>query len=221
MMDFYWKSSAQGRVITELASCPARALLPRPWVSSDKAAPWDYPSACQGDKLRQSSPKKGLLDFSLPEQPPLLCPGLAGPFSLTKSVFHISACLTHPLFLQINHPLVLLGKHSPRSQMNLSPQGTLMSIHSFIFSLLPFFFPFLLPLRGSFQTGPLPVWPRGFFSELESLPILHHCFPVRYHTSSWAASSWDGVRNNCKGGLGSMCGRHDFSCWSPHCQDSA
>lgn len=83
------------------------------------------------------------------------------------------------------------------------------------------FFPFLLPLRGSFQTGPLPVWPRGFFSELASLPILHHCFPVRYHTSSWAASSWGGVRNNCKGGLGSMCGRHDFSCWSPHCQDSA
>lgn len=94
MMDFYWKSSAQSRVITELASCPARALLPWPWVSSDKAAPWDYPSACQGDKVRQSSPKKGLLDFSLPEQPPLLCPGLAGPFSLTKCVSHL--CLPDP-----------------------------------------------------------------------------------------------------------------------------
>lgn len=126
----------QSRVITAPASCPTAALLPQPWVSSDKAAPWDYPSVHQGDKLGKSSPpKKG-------RQTPLsLCPGLAGAFSLTKSVFHISACLTHPLFLQINHPLVLLGKHGLRSQTNLPPQGTLMSIHSFIFSLLPFFYP--------------------------------------------------------------------------------
>lgn len=36
-------------------------------------------------------PQKRVWDSSLPQQPPL-CPGLARPFSLAKSVLHISAC---------------------------------------------------------------------------------------------------------------------------------
>lgn len=90
----------------------------------------------------RSSPKKGTTESCLPQQPPLLCQGLVGPFSLTKSAFHISPCLTHLLLLQINHPLVLLGKHGPRSQTSLSPQGTPMSIcSSFFFYFSHFFLP--------------------------------------------------------------------------------
>lgn len=144
------------------------------------------------------------------------------------TIFYYQICVSH---LCLSDPSLVPADKSPscppwevRSTITNEPFSTghidvnpqLYFFHSFHFPL-----PFILCLQGSFKQVPFPFGPEVSLTELASLPMLHHCFPIRCHTSSWAASSWHGGRNNWKGGLGSICGRHKFSCWSPNCQDSA
>lgn len=164
----------------------------------------------------RSPPKKGPAQSPLPQQPPLLCRGLARLFSLTKSAFCISP-ISHLLFLQINHPLVLLGKHGPRSQASLSPQCTLMTICE-LFSLL-FFSLFSSLWEALFKRVPFPFGPEVPPLNLQPFPACSVAFPsaVRLIPGCFLIG-WRGEIAERVVWL--LQGRHNFSCWSLHCPDS-
>lgn len=172
MMDFYWKSSVQSRVITAPASCPTAALLPQPWVSSDKAAPWDYPSVHQGDKLGKSSPKKRTADSSL-------LVSRAG-----WSIFSDQICVSH---LCLPDPSLVPADKSPscppreaRSAITNQPSSTGhtdVNTQLYFFTSSIFLPPFLLLLQGSFKQVPFPSGPEVPVLNLQAFPPCTFAFP--------------------------------------------